>query len=308
VAGVGDKLRTRRSGAQHENRQLRCPARGRRPRPLRPAPGTNKAGCPSSPRSWAVSSTPAVLAKTAGGAPTRYRLWLSDRAIERRRSHDRLQIGAVQHLLTESGYAALVLFAFAEACCVPIPSEVTFGFAGVLAASGRLNLALVIAIGVSAELLGSSTAYAVGRIGGRPLVDRLGRYVLLTSKDLDRAERWLSGKGEFAVTLGRAMPVVRAFTAIVAGTADMPLARFEIFNCVGTVIYTSSFAAVGYGVGYEWKRIAHDVSIAGYALVVLVVVVVAAFIVHRLRVLHGERRPGTAARPAASRGKDSSGR
>ncbi len=204
----------------------------------------------------------------------------------------------MQHLLTESGYAALVLLAFAEACCVPIPSEVTFGFSGVLAASGRMNLALVLVLGAFGELLGSSTAFAVGRVGGRPLVERLGRFVLLTSKDLDRAERWLSGKGEFAVFVGRAMPVVRAFTSIVAGTADMALARFEVFNFFGTIIYTGSFAAVGYGVGYEWKRVAHDVSIAGYVLVALVVVVVVAFVLHRLRVLRQERRVRIAVRGA----------
>jgi len=85
------------------------------------------------------------------------------------------------------------------------------------------------------------------------------------------------------------MPVVRAFTAIVAGTADMSLARFEIFNLFGTIVYTGSFAAVGYGVGYEWKRVAHDVSLAGYALVAFVVVVVVAFIVHRLRALRRAR-------------------
>jgi membrane protein DedA with SNARE-associated domain len=196
----------------------------------------------------------------------------------------------VQHLLTESGYAALILLAFAEACCVPIPSEVTFGFAGVLAASGRLNLALVLIVGVAAELAGSSTAFGVGRIGGRPLVERLGRYVLLTSRDLDRAERWLSGRGEFAVTVGRAMPVVRAFTSIVAGTAEMPIWRFESFNFIGTVIYTSAFAAVGYEIGNEWKRIAHDFSIAGYVLAALVVVAVAAFIVVRVREFRREQR------------------
>ncbi len=215
---------------------------------------------------------------------------------------------AVQHLLTESGYVALILLAFAEACCVPIPSEVTFGFAGVLAASGRLNLALVLVVGVAAELAGSSTAYAIGRIGGRPLVDRLGRYVLLTTEDLDRAERWLSGKGEIAVLVGRAMPVVRAFTAIVAGTADMSLARFEIFNLFGTIVYTGSFAAVGYGVGYEWKRVAHDVSFAGYALVAFVVVVVVAFIVHRLRALRRARRAGTTDPEATSPSRGAVGR
>jgi len=159
-------------------------------------------------------------------------------------------------------------------------------------------------VGITAELAGSSAAYGVGRVGGRPLVERLGRYVLVTSRDIDRAERWLSGRGEFSVALGRAMPVLRAFTAIVAGTAEMPVVRFEAFNMLGTVVYTSAFAAVGFGVGHEWNRIAHDFSIAGYVLVALVAAVVAAFIVVRLREFRRERQRATAPPPEAVPGED----
>src|ERR1700733_14802629 len=115
----------------------------------------------------------------------------------------------MESFLTSAGYAALLLFGFLEAACIPISSEITFGFAGVLAYQGHLNLALVIIIGSLAELAGSYTSYWIGRVGGKPLVHRLGRYVLVTESDIDRAERFLTGPGGWAVPGGRVLPVLR---------------------------------------------------------------------------------------------------
>src|SRR5271155_2442099 len=123
----------------------------------------------------------------------------------------------MESFLTSAPYAALILFGFLEAACIPIPSEVTFGFAGVLAYQGHLNLVLVIIIGSLAELAGSYASYAVGRVGGKPLVQKLGRYVLVTESDVDRAERFLAGRGAWAIVVGRMLPFVRAFISIVAG-------------------------------------------------------------------------------------------
>jgi membrane protein DedA with SNARE-associated domain len=195
----------------------------------------------------------------------------------------------VQHFLTEYGYVALSVLAFIEACCIPIPSEVTFGFAGVLAAQGKLNLLAIILLGTAAELAGSYFSFVVGRIGGRPLVLRLGRYVLLTSKDLDRAERWLDGRGEFAVMIGRALPVLRAFTSLVAGIAEMRPFRFGAMSLVGTLVYASAWASVGYGVGSQWHRVTHDFSFAGYAIVAVVIGAIAYFIAHRWSALRRSR-------------------
>src|ERR1035441_7497702 len=104
----------------------------------------------------------------------------------------------MESFLTSAGYAALILFGVLEAACIPISSEITFGFAGVLAYQGHLNLVLVIIIGSLAELAGSYLSYAVGRLGGRPLVHKLGRYVLVTESDVARAERFLEGRGAWA--------------------------------------------------------------------------------------------------------------
>lgn len=187
-------------------------------------------------------------------------------------------------LLAHHGYLAIALLAFIEACCVPIPSEITFAFGGVLAHEGHLSLAGLIVIGTVAELLGSLVSYGVGRVGGRPAVDRLGRFVLLTRTDLDRAERWFSGRGEFAIAIGRMTPVLRAFVSIVAGVGDMPVVRFVLCSLAGTACYATALSLLGYNLASAWHSVVHDFSIAGYLIIALAVVGLV-FVV-RLRLKH----------------------
>lgn len=203
----------------------------------------------------------------------------------------------MESFLTSAGYGALILFGFLEACCIPISSEITFGFAGVLAFQGHLNLILVIIIGTLAELAGSFASFSVGRWGGRPLVDRLGKYVLITRTDVDRAERFLAGKGAWAVPVGRMIPVIRAFTSIVAGLIEMPPLRFTLLSLIGTVVYVSAFSAIGYAVGSAWESVAHDVSVIGYVVVALVVVAIVAFVAIRLRAVRREGREAREVQP-----------
>jgi membrane protein DedA with SNARE-associated domain len=201
----------------------------------------------------------------------------------------------MESFLTSAGYAALILFGFLEAACIPISSEVTFGFAGVLAYQGHLNLALVIIIGSLAELAGSYASYAVGRVGGKPLVAKLGRYVLVTQGDVDRAERFLAGRGAWAVPVGRMIPFIRAFTSIVAGLVRIPAARFGVLSLIGTVIYATVLSLIGYEVGHAWGSINHGLSIATYILVAIVVIAIVGFVVYRLRQFRREAAQAKAA-------------
>jgi membrane protein DedA with SNARE-associated domain len=207
----------------------------------------------------------------------------------------------MENFLVHAGYGALILLGFLEACCVPIPSEITFGFAGLLAYQGHLSLALVILIGTLAELAGSYVAYAVGRMTERPVIERLGRYLLITKADLDRTERFLAGRGIWAIPLGRALPVVRAFTSIGAGLTGVPALRFGVLSLIGTVIYATVVASVGYSLGSSWHRLAHALSLAGYLIAILVVVVIVAFIVYRLREVRREAKQEARPRPASHR-------
>jgi membrane protein DedA with SNARE-associated domain len=200
----------------------------------------------------------------------------------------------MESFLSQYGYAAIFLFAFLEACCVPIPSEVTFGFAGVLAGQGHLNIVAVIVIGTIAELIGSMVAYGIGRVGGRPFVARTGRYLLITHADIDRAERFFAGRGAWAVPLGRCLPVVRSFVSVVAGFVEVPAALFAVLSLIGTAVWVTVISLVGYGVGNAWNRVNHDISLAGYGIAAIAVICIAAFIALRLRELRKEEHADTA--------------
>jgi len=189
----------------------------------------------------------------------------------------------MESFLTSAGYAALILFGILEAACIPISSEITFGFAGVLAYQGHLNLALVIILGTAAEMVGSYISYAIGRVGGKPLVHKVGRYVLVTQADVDRAERFLAGRGAWAVVVGRMLPFVRAFTSIVSGLVRIPALRFGVLSLIGTVIYATVLSVAGYQLGHAWNSVSHGLTIVGYVLFVIVVFAIVGFVLYRLR-------------------------
>jgi membrane protein DedA with SNARE-associated domain len=209
----------------------------------------------------------------------------------------------MESFLSQWGLAAVFLFGFLEACCIPIPSEITFGFAGVLAGEGRLNIVAVIIVGTLAELIGSFVSYTVGRVAERPLVSRFGRYLLITERDIDRAERFLAGRGVWAVPVGRALPVVRTFISIVAGFTKMPALLFGVLSLIGTAIWVTVISLLGYSLSSTWQSISHGIALAGYLIAALAVIAIVALILYRLR----EIRHETAAAGAHAAGRDQAG-
>ena len=210
----------------------------------------------------------------------------------------------MESFLSQAGLAAVFLFGFLEACCVPIPSEITFGFAGVLAGEGHLNIVAVIIVGTVAELLGSFVSYAVGRVGGRPLVHKFGRYLLITHADIDRAERFFAGKGAWALPVGRCLPVVRTFVSIVAGFIEMPALLFGVLSLIGTAVWVTAISLIGYSLSSTWQSIAHGIALAGYGIAAVAVIAIVALVMYRLREVRKEAlaappRPG----PVPPRGR-----
>ena len=208
----------------------------------------------------------------------------------------------MQSFLVSHAIYAIVLFGVLEAMCIPISSELTFLLGGAIASGGipgtnqHPSLLLVIVLGTLAELVGSYISYYIGRVGGKPLVRRWGRYVLVTEGDVARAERFLVGRGVWALPVARMLPFVRAFASIVAGFVDVPPVRFGVLSLIGTFVYVVVLSSIGYSLGGEWSKINHSLSVATYILVALVVVAVIGFVIYRLREFRRERAAG-AARP-----------
>jgi membrane protein DedA with SNARE-associated domain len=195
----------------------------------------------------------------------------------------------MQSFLVSHAIYAIVLFGVLEAMCIPISSELTFLLGGAIASGGvagthqHPSLALVIILGTIAELVGSYISYGVGRAGGRPLVRRWGKYVLVSEADLARAERFLIGRGVWAVPVARMLPFVRAFASLVAGLVDIPPLRFGVLSLIGTLLYVVALSSIGYSLGSEWSKINHGLTQAGYVLVAVVVVAIIGFVLYRLR-------------------------
>lgn len=187
------------------------------------------------------------------------------------------------HFVQNYGYLAIFCLSVLQSCCVPTSSEITLGFGGVLAAQGKLSLAGVIAAGAIGELVGAYIAYIVGRTGGRAFVDRYGRFVLLSHRDLDRAEAWYNRHGTGGVFFSRLVPVIRNFVAVPAGVAEVPVVRFGVLTALGSLIWDGGMALIGYAVGTKYTHIMHGFSYAGYLLGGVVVIALGVFFFHRVR-------------------------
>jgi membrane protein DedA with SNARE-associated domain len=151
------------------------------------------------------------------------------------------------------GYGGIVLLMAIESACIPLPSEVIMPFSGYLVSTGRFNLVLVATAGALGCNLGSTIAYAIGHWGGRRLVERWGRIVLMGEREL-RAVDWFFGRfGSLAVFIGRLLPVIRTFIALPAGMAHMPQGRFQLYTFVGSWPWCYALAYVGEQLGDRWN-------------------------------------------------------
>src|SRR5258706_2637683 len=152
------------------------------------------------------------------------------------------------------GYAGIVLLMAIESACIPLPSEIIMPFSGYLVSKGEFNLWLVGVAGASGCVVGSLVAYWVGMYGGRPLIEKYGRYILLSSHDLDLADRWFDRFGEVIVFASRLLPAVRTFIAFPAGVARMNLKKIMIYTFAGSLPWGIGLAYVGQRLGVSWDK------------------------------------------------------
>jgi len=152
------------------------------------------------------------------------------------------------------GYSGIVLLMAIESACIPLPSEIIMPFSGYLVSTGQMNLWAVGIAGAVGCVLGSLVAYWVGMYGGRPLIEKYGRYVLISPHDLDMADRWFATRGEIIVFVSRLLPAIRTFIAFPAGVARMNLKRFVIYTFAGSFPWCLGLAYFGQKLGEKWNK------------------------------------------------------
>ncbi len=194
----------------------------------------------------------------------------------------------MQSFIQHYGYFALFLLSVLSSACIPIPSEVAYGFAGALCTTAitghaRFSIIAVIIVGTIGSLVGAVIAYEVGRSAGRAIVDRWGKWLLLTHKDLDASERWFEKYGPISVLVGRVLPVVRSFISVPAGMAEMKRGPFVVLTTIGSAIWVALLAGLGYAAGSNWKHVSKDFHYAEYPIIAFIVLVIALGFWHRIR-------------------------
>lgn len=172
------------------------------------------------------------------------------------------------------GYPAIVAGMALESANIPIPSELIFGFAGYLVYLGHLDFKLVVITGVLGGLLGSILSYLAGYYGGRPFVEKYGRYVFLSARKLALTERWFARYGLAAVFWARLLPVVRTFISLPAGFARVDFGKFVLYTVLGSVPWTIMLVYAGMLLGENWYKLlnlGHAATLVVVAALVLVV-------------------------------------
>jgi membrane protein DedA with SNARE-associated domain len=159
----------------------------------------------------------------------------------------------ISSLIAFSGYGGIVILMAIESACIPLPSELIMPFAGYLVFQGKMNLLWVATAGAIGCNVGSVIAYEIGCYGGRPLVERYGRWILMGRRELDWADRFFARWGYLAVFIGRLLPVIRTFIALPAGIARMPRVRFHVYTFLGSWPWCFALAWFGMKLGENWR-------------------------------------------------------
>jgi membrane protein DedA with SNARE-associated domain len=178
----------------------------------------------------------------------------------------------IMKVISTLGLPGIVSLMAIESACIPLPSEVIMPFSGFLASKGRFSLLAVSLAGTAGCLIGSIPAYYLGKYGGRPIIEKYGKYLLMSNRDLDVADRWFKDYGEATIFFARLLPVVRTFIAFPAGVARMNLIKFSIYTILGSFPWCFGLAYVGYRMGKNWPLIREyfhkfDLLIGGVLLV-----------------------------------------
>ena len=193
----------------------------------------------------------------------------------------------LEHLITDYladyGYLAVFVLMVLESACIPIPSEVTMVFGGFLVSRGDLDFFWVAMLGTIANVVGSWLAYWVGLAGGRPLLERWGKFIFLRPHELDRAEEWFERRGEMAVFVSRLLPVVRTFISLPAGVARMPFGKFTLYTFLGCLPWTFALTWAGYILGDNWETVLKYGEPISWAIAIAVVAFIAWWLVKRAR-------------------------
>jgi len=189
----------------------------------------------------------------------------------------------VTAFIDQTGYASVFVLMVMESMVFPIPSEAVMPFAGFLIAESKFTFTLVILFSTTGSIVGSLLSYWIGRYGGKPFIDRFGKFLLLNQDDLTATEIFFKKYGEATIFICRFIPVVRHLISIPAGTGRMNLLKFSIYTIVGAGMWNAFLAVCGFYLRKNWETVMHYSRYVDIAVIALLVLGMAYFIKKHLQ-------------------------
>ena len=186
-------------------------------------------------------------------------------------------------VISSLGYGGIILTMAIESACMPLPSEIIMPFSGYLVTTGRFSLFWTGVAGAVGCVIGSVLAYWVGIWGGRPFLEKYGKFILIAGKDLETADRFFKKYGDLSIFISRLLPVIRTFISLPAGIAKMNFTKFVIYTFVGSFFWCLGLAYVGKVMGANWELIKNYVRGADIFIVVLIVAGIIYFVYRHTR-------------------------
>jgi membrane protein DedA with SNARE-associated domain len=180
----------------------------------------------------------------------------------------------VQDLVVSLGYPGLFVLIVLESTMVPIPSLLVMPFAGFLAAQGHFSLPVILILNTVGALTGSGLSYWLGAAGGKPLLLKYGKYVMVRAKDIEKTEAYFAKHGTWTILIGRFLPVIRHIISIPAGIARMPLLPFFSLTGLGATLWGGGLMVMGYVLGARWKEIEAQVKRVDFLIAIAIVVTI----------------------------------
>ncbi len=192
----------------------------------------------------------------------------------------------VTNTIAALGYPGVLLLMALESACIPIPSEAIMPFAGALIKidpARGFNLHTLAFVGALGNLLGSVVAYWVGAVGGRPFLEKYGKYVLIRRRDIDKSERFFQKYGELTALVSRLLPIIRTFISLPAGIARMHFGRFCVYTFIGALPFCYLLTWAGEFLGRNWTQVRTWLHIADVPIVITLLVLFGLWLWHHLR-------------------------
>ena len=195
----------------------------------------------------------------------------------------------IVNIISTLGYPAITVLMALESACIPIPSEIIMPFSGYLVFAEKFSFLSVVIWGTIGNLIGSMIAYFVGFYGGRPLIEKYGKYILISNHDLNLAEKWFKKYGGISVLFSRMLPVIRTFISLPTGITKMPLGKFVFYTFSGSLPWSFVLTYAGVIMGESWSDVEIYFRKFDWLIVILVISLIGWGISKKLKIKENEK-------------------